>query len=1533
MPHWWVDEPYVNLWLTDEPLGYQPAQGDRISLALNYNQQGMPAPTNAFNLGPLWGCSWLSCVYDVDSNGVAGQYLPGGGGAYSNVVDGVTPQFSNWSLWSRLTDTNGNLSGFLIKYANGGRDLYGYVVTNSGPAYALLTIRVNAFGRTNQFIYTTNGAIVQLEYLIDADGHTNTLHYSSVLSPALLTEVDDPFGRHASFGYSSGGVLTNITDTAGMSSFFVYDTTNEITSLITPYGTTSFQYTAQSADGYVYGGDNIINRSILITYPDNGNELYMYRDTSFFLDTNHTTYLIWYTFSGPQVPTNTPIGMMDNTAVDNHDSFHWNRQQYAALSTNNMYYFTTNDYNKAHLSHWLIYQDFGTSNNVLSRVLSIERDPSPDPDGMILGQMTWYDYWGKYDTFTVGTNAQPDAIARMLPDGSTWYTYYIRNQKGYATNIISTYSGGLRTNIMVYATNGIDLIAAYGPDGVRQMGYSYNTNHQVLTMTNAVGDVTSFTYNSNGQVTSQTTPAGLTTTNIYFTSGLYQGWLATNIDLQINRTNSYTYTNGLVYSHTDERGLTTTNTWDSLSRLVSVTYPDSTTVSNCYFLFGGATYSGGSGSTNILDCTATKDRLGIWTYFAYDSLRHLIAVTNALNHVTQYAYCNCGTQLGSVTDALTNITLFTYDLDGRRITTTFPDLMIVTNNYDLVGRLTNVCDDAGDSITNWFDVQGLLVAQSNYFGQVRALAYDINDRPTNSVDANGVGLTNSFDNLGRIMSRQYPDGGVESFVYSNWELIRYTNQLAYVTFYAYDAAMRKTAETNANSETNGFTYNAAGDLLTLSDGKGQITTWHYDQLGRVTNKMDAASNTILVYKYDADDRLTNRHSISKGDTYYSYDAVGNLTSVSYSDTNHSLSLAYDADNRLTNMIDGIGATSYAYDGVGQLLSEGGLWQDDTVSYTYNNRLRSSVSVQQPDADSWTQTYAYDNARRLTNTTSPAGIFGYTYDAIRNMQVGVLSLPNGASITNSYDGNARLLATVLITSGNSILNSHFYTYNIGNQRLQQTFTAGNFDIYTYDRIGQLTNAAGYESDRLTQRINEKLHYTYDAAHNLNVRIVNGLVEILGCNNLNELTNYSHTGNMTVEGTTGAAATSVTINGSSAAVYSDNTFAEGGFVMANGNNSFTAIASDSLGRHSTNIVTVYLTAFSSYSYDLNGNLLYDGLRAFAYDDENQLTSVLVSNAWQSQFVYDGKMRRRIRKEFTWSAASSSWIQTNEVHYIYDGNVVVQERDINNLPVTTYTRGDDFSGSLQGEGGIGGMLAMSQPSTVNPQHYYYHADGNGNITAMVNGQQIIVAKYLYDPFGNTLALAGPLAGANLYRFSSKEFAPNSGLVAYLYRFYDPHLERWLNRDPVLENGGINLYEFAFNDPDDSLDRDGYDVVVNTSGSVAPMPTRSPMPTAPNPRPVPLPQPKPPSGPFGPRPIVPAPVLAACIVMVPTSASSGDQWKTESCHKTSDGWDPTTERRVCTFRCQYSEDIITREGDDCNKKTIYRVVPPSDWLPPKSK
>ncbi len=173
---------------------------------------------------------------------------------------------------------------------------------------------------------------------------------------------------------------------------------------------------------------------------------------------------------------------------------------------------------------------------------------------------------------------------------------------------------------------------------------------------------------------------------------------------------------------------------------------------------------------------------------------------------------------------------------------------------------------------------------------------------------------------------------------------------------------------------------------------------------------------------------------------------------------------------------------------------------------------------------------------------------------------------------------------------------------------------------------------------------------------------------------------------------------------------------------------------------------------------------------------MTNVFVAGAWRSDFVYDGLGRRRITRDYAWQ--SGTWgSPTNEIHYIYDGNLVLQERNGSDTVQVTYTRGTDMRGTTQGAGGIGGLLARTDSNGST----FYHADGNGNVTSLTDANENVVARYLYDSFGKVLGQWGSLANANAYRFSSKEFHPNSGLVYYLYRFYDPNLQRWLNRDPL--------------------------------------------------------------------------------------------------------------------------------------------------------
>lgn len=176
--------------------------------------------------------------------------------------------------------------------------------------------------------------------------------------------------------------------------------------------------------------------------------------------------------------------------------------------------------------------------------------------------------------------------------------------------------------------------------------------------------------------------------------------------------------------------------------------------------------------------------------------------------------------------------------------------------------------------------------------------------------------------------------------------------------------------------------------------------------------------------------MTNRWTAAKGTTTYRHDGLANLTNVVYP-LNPGLTMKYDALSRLTNMVHAVGTTVYGY--ANQFLAtEEGPWDNDTFSYTYNKRLRSGLTLLQPNASSWAQSYGYDSANRLQTLSSPAGAFTYSFKGPGNL-ITNLALPNGAAITNAFDAVGRLAGTWLKNSGGTILNSHAYGYNLASQR--------------------------------------------------------------------------------------------------------------------------------------------------------------------------------------------------------------------------------------------------------------------------------------------------------------------------------------------------------------------------------------------------------------------------------------------------------------------------------------------------------------------
>ena len=147
-----------------------------------------------------------------------------------------------------------------------------------------------------------------------------------------------------------------------------------------------------------------------------------------------------------------------------------------------------------------------------------------------------------------------------------------------------------------------------------------------------------------------------------------------------------------------------------------------------------------------------------------------------------------------------------------------------------------------------------------------------------------------------------------------------------------------------------------------------------------------------------------------------------------------------------------------------------------------------------------------------------------------------------------------------------------------------------------------------------------------------------------------------------------------------------------------------------------------------------------------------------------------------------------------FFYDGWMLIKEIVANTngtTDVIEYHWGKDLSGTIGGAGGVGGLLYLKRNGAIYVPWY----DAYGNVMGYWDAQGNVVAEYTYDAFGKLISSSGPMADVFSIRYSTKYFDPEIGFYYYGYRFYSPELKRWITRDPIGEEGGVNLYAMCEN------------------------------------------------------------------------------------------------------------------------------------------
>lgn len=570
---------------------------------------------------------------------------------------------------------------------------------------------------------------------------------------------------------------------------------------------------------------------------------------------------------------------------------------------------------------------------------------------------------------------------------------------------------------------------------------------------------------------------------------------------------------------------------------------------------------------------------------------------------------------------------------------------------------------------------------------------------------------------------------------------------------------------------------ANGSLVT-ADKHGDVLTVTY------THEASGVTTQPLTYVYD---RVGRRSTIDQGSS--------RKTTFAYNQANQPLTEAYTLNDHLLNGL--------------------------TVEDHYNNSLsRDTLWLKSSGSAIKTNTFAYDNASRLQTVSDNnySATYGYATNSPLIADV-TFKLDSTAKLTTRkiYDKLNRLgQITSAPAGGNTVPFQFSYEYNDANQRMRTSLSDGSYWLYTYDSLGRVTSGKKYFSDG-TPIPGQQYEYGFDDIGNRRSAKWGGdstgassalRSSTYMANLLNQYTSRTTPDSFDVIGIADSTST-VSINSSSSGIHRRGQYFQKSFAVSNGSAPvWQNISVTTSGGGGPLAGNVYVAQTSEGPvYDLDGNLAQDGRWDYTWDSENRLIQMVVlstiaTNSWRKlTFDYD-YMGRRIRKQtYAWNPTTPGYVLDQETRFVYHGWNLIAELNSSLALQRSYLWGLDLSGSLQGAGGVGGLIGVRQHS--DSSFHFAAFDGNGNVAGLANAADgAITATYEYAPFGDLLRATGPMAKSNSFRFPTKFHDDESQLSYYGLRYYLTAIGRWLNPDPIGERGGRNIYAFCQNDAPNGVD-----------------------------------------------------------------------------------------------------------------------------------
>jgi RHS repeat-associated protein len=760
---------------------------------------------------------------------------------------------------------------------------------------------------------------------------------------------------------------------------------------------------------------------------------------------------------------------------------------------------------------------------------------------------------------------------------------------------------------------------------------------------------------------------------------------------------------------------------------------------------------------------------------------------------------------------------------------------LVTNyTYDALGRESSRKDNTGAAMATSYARYGVWGSQYNVTTTTNtgAIAMQYFDALGRSIakwqkgfDGSWIASETEYDNVGRVKRQSVPhyDGATVYWATNNYDEFRLqsqtvpatggatatTSMLYGIAFNGVYNGLSYTLITNALNQTRKEYRNAAGELLWVVDTNGNTINYEYDAAGQLidtttTGKQNGASTDITTYlTYDQLGRKIKMQDSDKGTWFYDYDEFGALADqYKITSTNN---YAGNLEQALADSSVQMQLTSMLYDIRGRMIERDDMTK--AAAYTVNNRATWTYDTaangigllaqeKQIKGANVTRTYSYDSLGRPASTLHSLDNTSYllttSYDGFGRPQEVTDALGTDSKVINTYNDYGYLQSVTDWNTGTAVYSVQGMDAR-GNVT-SATYGNGTVTSWIYDQ------GSGLLTDQTTTNVLgvtlQSLAYTWDALGNQTSRWDRGIQNpsTNTYKNLQQSFCYDSL-NRLIKTNQGS------LNGSCTGTQ-DQQYDDFGNIVSKNN----------VGAYTYNPASPHQLQATgdgvAYTYDTAGNLTSDTSGRTLYYTAFDKVSAITKGTNQITFTYGPDRNVYKRVDTASSGTTTTYTIGNVEKVIKSDGSYDMKRYIGGVALWNY----HFDST--------GTPPLAHPVDMQ----YMYKDALGSVVMIAGGSGAVKQQYAFNAWGERVDATDwqSVLASTTFLPVSQQFTTQSytgqealdavGLINYGGRIYDPRLGRFVQADPLVDDGedlqAYNRYAYVRNNPLTLTDPSGFSI-----------------------------------------------------------------------------------------------------------------------------